>query len=45
MEVEMLASLLGWWVGSIVFLAIWVMLETSPERALHAVKPGKPKEK
>ena len=33
MEVEMLASSIGWWLGSIVFLAIWVMIETSPERA------------
>jgi hypothetical protein len=45
LEVEMLTSLIGWWLASIVFLAIWVMIETSPESALHAVKSSKPKEK
>ena len=41
----MLTSSIGWWLASIVFLAIWVMIETSPESALHAVKSTKPKEK
>ena len=33
MEVEMLASSIGLWLGLIVFLAIWVMIETAPEMA------------
>ena len=32
-EVEMLASSIAWWLGSIPFLAIWVMIETSPDNA------------
>ena len=41
----MLASSIAWWLGSIVFLAIWAMIETSPEKGVHAVKASKLKEK
>jgi hypothetical protein len=44
MEVEMLASSIGWCLGSLVFLAIWVMIETSHESAYTESKPSKLKE-